>query len=81
MDVDRKNVFSFGDKSGVSAKDLDKKVTNKMKLAELLLAYNLFKHLIDCRDNITSMRSGYQDSRTIASKVASIELEQCNSLI
>ena len=71
IDVDIKHVFSFGDKSGVSAKDLDKKVDNKTKLAEL--AYQLFKHVIDCRDSIKSMRSSYQDSRTISSKIASIE--------
>ena len=71
IDNEINTVYSYGDKSWVSVKDMSKKLNDKMQLAEL--AYKLFDELVDCREIIRSLRSNCIDSKTIISKLTSIE--------
>ena len=64
-------MYSYGDESGVSAKNIKDKLNDKTQLAEL--AYLIFDQLVDCRDMMMSLKSKCIDSKSIISKLTSIE--------
>ena len=65
-------VYKYGDKDGVTAWDIAKKMDNKKLMAEII--YEMHGQLLDCRKVINQLNTECIDNKTsITSKLESIE--------